>query len=274
MKTSLKCLAGAVTLALSCSANAGIIDLFTTDQAKLTDTTIGGIVSSSVVDAAPPIEILGEERDLGVDLIFSSGPGAESSIQVIGSELQFANNPTARSLGIVQWDGKDSSIVLDEDGLGGIDLTEGGTVNAFLVETLFSDLDWNFELGLYTDASNWTKINFDATPVFGATVSTILFAGFTNSSLCGSTNPALGVLSVSCAPSNQVVNLTKLGAIELKLNTAPYTAPPSGSNGLAIDLRLANVTTVPEPATIGLFGAGLLAIGTIGRRRKEQSLKA
>lgn len=255
---------------LSLNANAAIIvDLFTTDQAEITDNdgAVGGGSTSSVVGG----DILGGERDLLIDQIAQDGttdPAIESSIGVAVSRLAFSNDTGAMGIGEVQWDGVDGSGTLDATGLGGIDLTDGGTLNAFMIETISSDANWNFEVIAYTDATNWTRISFAATEVpsgSGPVLSTIAFTGFTDDSLCGDTNPVPGVNEITCGGTG--VDLTNLGALQLILNTG-FNGSPSAFD---IDLRLANITTVPEPGVLALMGMGLMAAGFATRRRKSQA---
>jgi hypothetical protein len=268
MNMSFKLAAGAAAVMLSLSANAAVIvDLFTTDQATISDNdgAVGGGSTSSVSGA----DILGGERDLLIDQIAQDGPTDPSILSSIGvavSRLAFSNDTGAMGVGEVQWDGADGSGTLDATGLGGFDLTAGGTLNAFLIETISSDANWNFEVIAYTDATNWTRVSFAATEVptgTGPVLSAIPFAAFTD--LCGGGPLPPDINLVQCNGTG--VDLANLGALQLILNT--------GFNGTSsafdIDLRLANITTVPEPGVLALLGMGLMAAGVAGRRRKSQA---
>lgn len=263
MKGEIKLLAGTALLgmSMSMSANAAIIDLFTTDQAELVDGTVNGVgLSSSVVSAGG--DILGTERDLFVELLSNGGVATrEASIGVGGGVLDFSVDTLATGTGTVQWDGVDGSSTLDPTGLGGVDLTAGGTLFGFSVTTLFSDAGYEFLVGAYTDANNWTEISFSASAVVAPSTSFIPFSGFINPALCGAVNPAPGVNSITCAPGNNVVDFTNLGALEFVID------PNGGST--SIDLTLDQITTVPEPSVLGLMGAGLLAGGLVARRNKK-----
>lgn len=265
MKGEIKWLAGTALLGMSLSANAGIIDLFTTSQAELSDSIAinggapDGGASSSVIGGA---DILGTERDLFVELLDNGGVNTRNAtIGVAGGVMDFSVDSLAAGTGTVQWDGVDGSIALDPTGLGGVDLTAAGTLSGFSVTTLFSDAGYEFLVNAYTDGNNWTSISFSASAVNSATTSFIPFSGFTNPFLCGAVSPAPGVNSITCAAGNQVVDFTNLGALELIID------PNGGST--SIDLTLDQITTVPEPSVLGLMGAGLLAGGLVARRNKK-----
>ncbi len=273
MKGEMKLMVGTALLGMSMSANAAIIDLFTTDQAELSDGTVGGggvssSVSSGLGDILTGVGDAAGERDLFVELLDNDGvPTREATIGVAGGVLDFSVDSLAAGTGTVQWDGLDGSIALDPDGLGGVDLTAGGTLSGFGVTTLFSDAGYEFLVGAYTDATHWTEISFSASAVNSATTSFIPFSGFTNPFLCGAVNPAPGVNSITCSDAvgapggTQVVDFTNLGALEFVID------PNGGST--SIDLTLDQITTIPEPSVLGLMGAGLLAGGLVARRNKK-----
>lgn len=272
MKKEIKLLAGTALLGMSMTAQAGVIDLFETDQAPLVDnTTADGGLSSSVNTLGT--DILGGSRDLFVELLDNGGVATrEASIGVGGGVLDFSTDTLAAGTGTVQWDGNDGSINLDPTGLGGVDLTEAGTIFGFAVTTLFSDAGYEFLVNAYTDATNWTSISFSATGVVAPTTSFIPFAAFMNPALCGTVNPAPGVNSVTCSDGAgnpggfNVVDFTNLGALELVID------PNGGST--SIDLTLEQVATVPEPSVLGLIGAGLLAGGLVARRNRKNKAAA
>ena len=195
-----------------------------------------------------------------------------ANIGVAGGVLDFSVDTLARGTGTVQWDGVDGSIALNPIGLQtagvGVDLTAGGTLGGFGVTTLFSDAGYEFLVNAFTDATHWTSISFSAhaVPAGPPVTSFIPFAGFTNPFLCGAVNPAPNVNSITCAPGNNVVDFTNLGALELIID-------PNGGS-IAVDLTLDQVTTVPEPSVLGLLGAGLLAGGIATRRARRGKSQA
>ena len=288
MNKQWKLTAGAAALAMTFGAQAGTIDLFTTQQLLVKDYVDGGWNATdsiySQVGSLADATILGGYRDLvvsnlsgGVDKV------AGSSINVTGGQLYFSTDTSATGQGQIQWDGDDSgSGVFDINytGLGGIDLTMGGALSAFELTTIFSDQGWVFEVTMYTDASNWTTVSLDASSVgpggtYGSPhVSYIPFSAFTTPALCGTYGAAPGVNAITCGGTG--ADATKLGALVATLNVGDPLAPDGTKSApqdrtIAVDLQLDSVRTVPEPGVLALMGMGLMAAGFASRRRKSQA---
>ncbi|HYE34700.1 PEP-CTERM sorting domain-containing protein [Methylocaldum sp.] len=290
MKTYLKHILGAAApllLALSTTAYGGTVDLFTEgDQAAIdgTNGTAGVLADGASSSTGTGLStVLGGQRDIWANCLSGcDGVTALSAVAVTGGQFKFSNGAGVTGEGLVQWDGSDLSTALDVTGLGGFDLTLGGSVNSFLLTTIESDLGWFFRIEAYTDADHWTKITLAATCVDASGpldpgcvpsphVSTIPFAAFINSGLCGftGTSPYVdGVVAIECAAGNQTADLTNLGALQVALNTSDAVAGGSTPRTTNLDLRLDSVETIPEPMTLGLLGIGLFAAGLSRRTGK------
>lgn len=287
MNKQWKLTAGAAALAMSFGAQAGVVDLFTTQQLVTKDFTNGSFTAadSNYGQSAGPADatILGGYRDLVVSNISGGDAVTGSAINVIGGELKFSTDTGATGQGQVQWDGDDSAgSVFDiaTSGLGGLDLTQGGSLTDFELTTIFSDQGWVFDITIYSSAANWTKVSLDANSV-GPTgdfasphVSYIPFSAFTTAALCGTYGAAPGVNAITCGGTG--ANLTSIGALVATLNVGDPLAPNGSGSApqartIAVDLQLDSIRTVPEPGVLALMGMGLMAAGFASRRRKGQA---
>lgn len=281
MKHKTQLLSVPALLAFSMSASAFTVDLFTEFQAVADVKNGAGNLSSLATDSTGTglTTIMGGSRDIQVDAISAASDANGngecglgdlcSTMTISGGTLNFSNDAPVVGTGLVQWDGGDQSIALDMTGLGGLDLTDGGKNNAFEYTVIFSDLGYEFTLGLWTDADHFTLVELEANATDVAITETILFASLENSALCGLGSGVIpGIVSVTCGGvgGNQTVDMSNLGAMQLEFNTGLI-----GTS--AIDLIIGSIVTVPEPAPLGLLGAGMFAAGMAryGRRRKSKA---
>jgi hypothetical protein len=289
MNKQWKLTAGAAALAMSFGAQAGTVDLFTTEQLLAKDYTNGSFTAAdsiySQAGGAADTTILGGYRDLVVsNLTGGVNNVAGSSINVTGGQLYFSTDTSATGQAQIQWDGNDAGSVFDiaTSGLGGLDLTMGGSLSAFELTTIFSDQGWTFEITMYSSATNWTTVSLDATSVgtgqpgsqTSPHISYIPFSAFTTDALCGTYGAAPGVNKITCGGTG--ADATSIGALVATLNVGDPFAPngtgsaPQGRT-IAVDLQLDSVRTVPEPGVLALMGMGLMAAGFASRRRKSQA---
>jgi hypothetical protein len=211
------------------SAQALTIDTFSTNQVVY-DGIGGGATSSTVSDA---LNILGTERTISVEQL---GPGATPSsvsINVGTSGLLTLGNTDAFSVSKIVYNGIGGS------GLGGVDVTEGGTLDTFSLFVVLGDFPTDIALTV-SDGTNTASL-MQTTPFLAINVPLL----FEYSSFAG-----------------DPVDFTMIEYISIDL----ITTHPMADLQLAI-IDFVGTTSVPEPGVLAVLGFGLIGLGLVRRKR-------
>jgi hypothetical protein len=219
-----------------------VIDDF---QSQVANLAVQGAASTSGVFDQVAGTILGGERDVFfTSTAVSIAGNNDRSTLDIDEGIVFTNNSAASSHFIITWDGDDniantsvSHSSNNAQGLGGVDLTDGGLNGSFslLVDSVFSPSS-NIAVITVTDSSNTTSS-------LGVTLANLLnttvdyrfnFNFFTG------------------------IDFTSITSISLQIDS---------SSGVDTDISISSLTAVPEPTSALLLSfAGL---GFLARRKRN-----
>lgn len=225
--------AGMAILMVASAPAAVIIDPFdpTEQSVGVSDSPAGFKQAQSIV-AAP--EALGGERDITVQRISANSGSVDVDVHLSGpSQLAYSSGPNTDGRGIILWDGPGSA------GLGGLNVSQSGAnVGIFLFAASDLGATLTLDIGSSGGASAGSVLvpadpSFNFTPVF------LPFTSFATTSGSGA-------------------NFASINYVRLTING------PLGTDVL-VDLITANS---PEPLTLSLLGAGLLAIAGLARRKR------
>jgi len=177
--------------------------------------------------------ILGTERTISVEQL---GPGATPSsvsINVGTSGLLTLGNTDAFSVSKIVYNGIGGS------GLGGVDVTEGGTLDTFSLFVVLGDFPTDIALTV-SDGTNTASL-MQTTPFLAINVPLL----FEYSSFAG-----------------DPVDFTMIEYISIDL----ITTHPMADLQLAI-IDFVGTTSVPEPGVLAVLGFGLIGLGLVRRKR-------
>ncbi len=186
------------------------------------------------ISAAP--DAIGGVRK--AELTHLSGPSSvQMFVDVINSEFALSSTVGTFGLGVIRYDGNDSTIELDPEGLGGANLSASDPLAGIVLEIFTDHLGNSFDLNIYSDANNYSTINV---PYPAESLNNVyrLFVPFTE--------------FVQGTGASGEADFTDVGAIELLLQNAPnqdvrVTIFESRQSSEAVVVDLQNF----QPITLG-----------------------
>ena len=240
------------------AATVATIDLFSTFQADVIDTTANGISVSSEVGSNVDATILGGFRELIISQTIHQRTTSTSTLGVNSGFLNMSNSAGTASTGTVRWDGQSAVTggAINVTGLMGEDIGNVFT-DFFELQVDFADGAYFFRIDAYTSATQWSSVqiaaNQHALPIT-TFIPLLAFLDCTNA-----VPPGPPMVTVTCGAGG-AVDFDNLGALQAVIDV----------NGTAtnLDLSLNLVTVVPEPNAIALVGLALIGAGVASRRRK------
>ncbi len=219
--------AACVTHWLAMPSYGVLIDSFQTPQLLVSN---GQPVISQVFGNG----MVGGYRDA---VLQSLGPN-EGSIDIQGGHLTFTTAVDTNAQFALGWDGVIASFPLSPNtsGLGDVDMTQGGTLNALAVTVSFSNQPFEIEFNLF-QSGNRHDHGVVSIPggVLAPTTFVVRFADFTIGSSSG------------VRADYSRINAVNMGVI-------PDTS------GLSFQLDCIETVFVPEPSSIALACVGLIAL--------------
>lgn len=234
-------------LAASLQAAPIVIDSFSTSQTI--SGTAGGANPQVTASGLAAPDALGGNRYVEFTRTLGTGVNGVSINQSNSGILEFSTGPNDAGTALLKWDGT-TGAALSGTGLGGVDLTSGGTNSLLRVLSRADLAGATVTVSVYTDAANFSTATFGLTPTgFGATpftVNDLSFAGFV-------------------ATGGTGANFANVGAVTLFLNGSAVAGLDA-----QLDLVAADTTSdVPETSSFILCGSGLLLAGFVARRRRQ-----
>jgi hypothetical protein len=226
----------AAPVALATPAHAFLyLDDFVTQQTL--QLPAGGLNSASSSTLAP--EVVGGERDVQITRTIGNDP-VDLLVNPTGSDRLLSLSSAAATIATwtVVWDGPDGSASVDADGLGGLDLTQGGVNTGFLIRVR-SDLPSTLEIAA-TGASG------------------------------GATSASLQLPGGEATLQQRFLAFSEFATPALFADTGSVSLVLTGSAGTDAQLDYVLVT-VPEASGAAAAGAALLALACRRRRHVIRS---
>lgn len=241
-------LGSAVALSMGSTANAMIIDTFSEiDQSVILSgpeliappdivaTALDNAAIQGGVAGSAAASIIGGYRDVQTTLVVSPSATRQTHAVVDTSLGTFSHS---QDVGVgshtyITWNG------LGGIGLGSADLTDGGVSNAFHLVVNLADASALWSLQLFDGDSNYLYSFINPVEITSPTHLFLPFSIFTANG----------------------IDMTDINKIVFGANI---------DNHLNFDTELDffGTTSIPEPASMALIGAGLMGLGSVVRRRK------
>ncbi len=220
------------------SANALIIDNFSVAQAQIYITGPAPVASFNNLQSGAVGNILGGIRKTDVTL-YAGDAAADVNVRVVAGVLDINDSVSAATEVVLTWDAGGA-------GLGNIDMYTGGATGIYLAFPTAMDHALQLSFDIDDFASGMTASRSITFPI-GSQGNDFFFA---------------------FSDFSNVAALSSADAIRMTLSS---TTPGLDANIDLIETRDALNGNVPEPATLGLLGLGLLGLGISRHKRTARN---